>query len=115
MTSNIKYSWFQNQKGWKRANRTIRKYDRKISKLNAILDNSKIYGIELSVISTNMIDEKKQFYFKQRHKLYHFVNCWKNCGGKVEALRRVENFYTKDELRKVKTDGGILKVLRKIF
>jgi len=114
MTSNIKYSWFQNQKGCKRAKRALNKYHRKTSKLISIKEHSKTFGIELSVITINMIDEKLTFYYNQRNKLHHFITKWQ-IYGKPEALKMIERFYTKEELSKYKTDGGILKILRKIF
>ena len=114
MTNNIKYSWFINQKGTKRAKRMRIKYSKKYNKVNMILENSKIYGIELSEITKNMIEEKKKFYGKQMSKLQTFEWQFKQ-RGRDEALRLIEGHFTKEELSKNKTEGGILKILRKIF
>ena len=114
MTVNIKYSWFLNQKGWKRAQRKMKRYGHKVSRLNSITTNSDIFGIELSPISRDMVSEKRNFYWNQHYKLYYFVNTWKT-RGKQEALKSIEKYYTKTELGTYKTDSGIIKMIRKIF
>ena len=113
-TVNLKYSWFLNQKGIKRAKRMRMKYSKKWNNVNMIDENSKIYGIELSEVTKNMIDDKKKFYSNQIQKLQTFEWQFKQY-GRDEALKRIERYFTKEELSKNKTEGGILKIIRKIF
>ena len=113
-TVNLKYSWFLNQKGTKRAKRMLKKYYKKWGNVNSISHNSNVYGIELSEVSKNMISDKKNFYNTQIQKLQTFEWQFKQY-GREEALKRIERFFTKDEVSKHKTEGGILKILRKIF
>ena len=113
-TVNLKYSWFLNQKGTKRVKRMRLKYWKKWEKVNTIRENANIYGIELSEITKNMIQEKKDFYSKQMSKLQAFEYTFKS-KGRDEALKSIERHFTKEEISKNKTENGILKTLRKLF
>lgn len=113
-TVNLKYSWFLDQKGTNKINRLVKKYYKKWDRVNSILINSQVYGIELSEITKNQIMEKKILYSNQTQKLRSFEYMFKQ-KGKDEAMRYIEKLFTKEEVRKYKTEGGVLKILRKLF
>ena len=113
-TINLKYSWFLNLKGTNGINRMVKKYNRKWDRVNSILVNSQVYGIELSEITKNQITEKKKLYSSQTQKLRSFEYMFKQ-KGKVEAIKYIEKLFTKEEIGEYKTKGGVLKILRKLF
>lgn len=113
-TVNLKYSWFHAQNGEKKSMRLYRRYWKKIESLNSILINSERFGIKLPEETIKEIQLKKSHYGSQYTKLWQFNNMWKQ-KNKNEALKHIEKYFSKEELGKSKTEGGILKMIRKIF
>jgi hypothetical protein len=96
MTVDIKYSWFLAQKGSKRARRVAKRYGRKNGRLNQIIENSKAYGIELSLITLGQIEDKKKFYYNQSGKLNTFI--WEfERNGSEKALKLLRDRYYQSE------------------
>lgn len=114
MTNDIKYSWFLAQKGTNKAKRIKKKYLKKWSNVYSIRENSDIYGIELSQVSKNMIDEKKVFYSKQINKLSWFITYFES-SGKDKALENIKKYYTKSEIQESKNIGWGVRIMKKIF
>jgi hypothetical protein len=114
MTSNIKYSWFLNQKNVKRIKNVRNRYHRKVSRLTDIQLNANAYGIKLGEETYKEIENKKSFYYAQMRKLYSYMTDLER-GGVEVALKNIERHYTTQEVGKYKTESGILKVLRKLF
>ena len=57
-TVNLKYSWFLNQKGVKRAKRMRIRYSKKVSRLITIRNNARDYHIKLGEETHKEIESK---------------------------------------------------------
>jgi hypothetical protein len=95
MTVDIKYSWFEAQKGFKRSKR--------------ILNNSERFGIVIPEDIKRQIWDKRGFYYKQINKLSTFAWEFKSTGDVEKALEKIRKIHYPTE------SLSLVQKLRKMF
>lgn len=109
MTVDIKYSWFEAQKGFKRSRNVAKRYTRKVESLSTILNNSERFGIVIPEDIKRQIWDKRGFYYKQINKLSTFAWEFKSTGDREKALEKVRKIHFPTE------SLSLVQKLKKMF